>query len=179
MDWWLAMAVVITIARVADASEPGQRPAIHLQMVNHANVPAAVLNASQDEVARIFAIAGLSVEWAETGPRFTVQIVHTGVVGYRKAPSTVMGVALRKPGGATAQIFFNHVQDFARSYRIGLSTLLAHVIAHEIGHLLLPHMPHSTTGLMQAVWDEALVREARAGSLMFTDEQIKRILAFR
>ena len=175
----MAVAVMITVARVADGAEPGQRPAIHLQIDNDANVPAAVLNASQDEVARIFAIAGLSVEWAETGPRFTVQIVHTGVVGYRKAPPAVMGVALRRPGGATAQIFFNHVQDFARSYRIGVSTLLAHVIAHEIGHLLLPQMPHSATGLMQAVWDDALVREARAGSLMFTDEQIKRILAFR
>ena len=175
----MVVAVMITVARVADAAEPGQLPAVHLQMDNEADVPAAILKASRDEVARIFAVAGLAAEWAETGPRFTVQIVYTGVVGYRKAPAAVMGVALRKPGGATAQIFFTHVQDFARSYRIGVSTLLAYVIAHEIGHLLLPRVPHSATGLMKADWDNAMVREATAGSLTFTDAQIKRILAFR
>jgi hypothetical protein len=179
MKWSMVMAVMITVARVADAAEPRQLPPVHLQIDDDADVPAAVQNASRDELARFFAVARLRVDLTETGPRFTVQIIHTGVVGYRKAPSTVMGVALRKPGGATAQIFFSHVQDFARAYRIGVSTLLAYVIAHEIGHLLLPRVPHSATGLMQAVWDEALVREAWAGSLTFTEEQSKRILAFR
>ena len=174
----MVMAVMITVARVADAAEPGQLPAIHLQMDNDAVVPAAILKKSQDEVAQIFADAGLGVEWTETGPRFTVQIVARAL-GYAGASSPVMGVALRKPGGATAQIFFKQVQGFARTYHIDVSTLLAYVIAHEIGHLLLPRMPHSATGLMKADWDRALVREATAGSLTFTDAQIKRILAFR
>jgi hypothetical protein len=43
----------------------------------------------------------------------------------------------------------------------------------------MPRMPHSPTGLMKADWDKALVREATAGSLTFTDAQIQRILAFR
>jgi hypothetical protein len=90
-----------------------------------------------------------------------------------------MGVALRKPSGATAQIFFTQVQAFARSCQADVSTLLAYVIAHEIGHLLLPRTPHSATGLMKADWDRALVREATAGSLTFTNAQITRILAFR
>ena len=67
----------------------------------------------------------------------------------------------------------------ARTWDVDIGTLLAHVIAHEIGHLLLPHVPHSATGLMKAEWDKALVREAAAGSLTFTDAQIKRLLAFR
>ena len=174
----MLVAVMITVARVADAAEPGQLPAIHLQMDNDADVPAAILRNSQDQVARIFADAGLGVEWTETGPRFTVQIVASAL-GYARASSPVMGVALRKPDGATAQIFFNQVQGFARTCHVDVSTLLAYVIAHEIGHLLLPRMPHSATGLMKADWDKALVREATAGSLTFTDAQIKRILAFR
>jgi hypothetical protein len=178
MKWSMVMAVMITVARVADGAEPGQLPAIHLQMDNHADVPAPILKKSEGEVARIFADAGLGVEWTETGPRFTVQIV-TRALGYARASSPVMGVALRKPGGATAQIFFNQVQEFARRYHVDVSTLLAYVIAHEIGHLLLPHMPHSATGLMRADWDSALVREVTAGSLTFTDAQIDRILAFR
>ena len=176
MKWSIVMAVMITVARVADAAEPGQLQAFHLQMDNDADVPAAILKKSQGEVARIFADAGLRVEWTETGPRRTVQIVRSAL-GYARASSPVMGVALRKPGGATARIFFNQVEDFARTSPIDVSTLLAYVIAHEIGHLLLPRMPHSATGLMKAEWDKTLVREATAGSLTFTDEQIKRMLA--
>jgi hypothetical protein len=178
MKWSMVMAVMITVGRVADAAEPGQLAAIHLQMDNDADVPAATLKQSQDGVTRIFAEAGLGVGWTETGPRFTVQIV-TSALGYARASSPVMGVALRTPRGATAQIFFTQVQDFARTYHVDVSTLLAYVIAHEIGHLLLPRMPHSATGLMKADWDRALVREATAGSLTFTEAQIERILAFR
>lgn len=172
----MVMAVIITVARVADAAEPGQLPAIHLQMDNAADVPVVILKKAQLEVARIFADAGVGVEWTETEPRFTVQIVARAFV-YASASSPVMGVALRKPHGATAQIFFTQVQDFARDYRVDVGTLLAYVIAHEVGHLLLPWMPHSATGLMKADWDKALAREAEAGTLTFTDAQIKRILA--
>jgi hypothetical protein len=178
MKWSMVMAVMITLASVADAAEPGQLPAIHLQMENDAEVPAAVLKESQDEVARIFANAGLGVRWTDSGPRFTVQLVARAIE-YARAPSHVMGVALRKPTGATARIFLNQVHDFARRYRVDVSTLLAHVIAHEIGHLLLPLTPHSATGLMKAEWDRDQLREATAGSLTFTDAQIERILAFR
>ena len=175
----MVIALMIAVARVADAAEPEQLPAIRLQMNNDAGVPASLLEQSQDEVVRIFANAGLGVEWTATGSRFTVQIV-TSALGYAGASSPVMGVALGKPGGrATAQIFFKQVQDFARSNSVDVRTLLAYVIAHEIGHLLLPHMPHSATGLMQAQWDRALVRDAATGSLTFTDAQTKRILAFR
>jgi hypothetical protein len=178
MKWSIVMTVIIAVARVADAAEPGQLPAIHLQMDNDADVPAVILRNSQEKVARIFADAGLAAEWTETGPRFTVQIV-TSAFGYAGASSPVMGVALRKPEGATAQIFFSQVRDFARRYHVDVSTLLAYVIAHEIGHLLLPLMPHSATGLMRADWDRALILEATTGLLTFTDAQIRRILAFR
>jgi hypothetical protein len=178
MKWLIVVAVMIAVARVADAAEPGQLPTIHLQMDNSAEVPAAILTKSQDEVVRIFARAGLGVEWTETGPRFTVQIVPSAL-GYARASSPVMGVALRNQTGATAQIFFRQVRDFAHTSHVDISTLLAHVIAHEIGHLLLPRVPHSVTGLMRADWDKALVRQAAAGYLTFTDAQVKRILSYR
>jgi hypothetical protein len=177
MKWSLIMAVMITVARVADAAEPGQLPAIRLQMDDDADVPVAILKKSQNEVARIFADAGLGVEWTETAPSITVRIV-TSALAYAGRSSSVMGVALHGPNGATAQIFLKQVQDFARTYDGDVSTLLGYVIAHEIGHLLLPRMPHSPTGLMKGDWGRALVREAAAGSLTFTDAQIKRILAF-
>src|SRR3990170_2875828 len=145
MKWWMTVAVVITVVRIADAAEPAHLLTIDLQMKNDAQVPAPVLETSQTEVTRIFAGAGLAVRWTDTAPRFTVHVVAQ-VLGYARAASPVMGVALRRANGSTAQVFFRQVQQFAHAYRIDLSTMLAYVIAHEIGHLLLPGNAHSPTG---------------------------------
>ena len=177
MKWWAAVAVLVTIAKIA-AAEPLHPLTISLQMTNEARVPAHVLEESQNQVTRIFARAGLTVRWTDTAPRFTVHIVPQ-VLGYGRAGSPVMGVAIRDANSAKAQIFFKQVQDFARLHRIDTGSLMACVIAHEIGHLLLPGTAHSPTGLMQAQYDRALVHNAAAGSLTFTDAQAARILASR
>jgi hypothetical protein len=176
MKWWMVVAVVVTVVRIADAAETGHPLTIDLQMRNDARVPAHVLEQSQDEVMRIFADAGLAVRWTETAPRFTVHIVAQ-VLGFDRAASPVMGVALRRANGSMAQVFFRQVQDFARAYHVDLGTVLACVIAHEIGHLLMPGNAHSPTGVMQADWDKALVRDATRGSLTFTEAQAARIRA--
>jgi hypothetical protein len=178
MKWWMVVAVVVMVVKAAHAAEPGHPLTIDLEMRNDAQVPAHVLEKSRDEVARIFADAGLAVRWTETAPRVTVHIVAQ-ILGYARAASPVMGVALRKASGSTAQVFFKQVQQFAHAYRIDLSTMLAYVIAHEIGHLLLPGNAHSPTGVMQAGWDKALVHDAATGSLTFTEAQAARIRAAR
>jgi hypothetical protein len=177
MKWWMIVAVLATVVRTA-AAETEHPLTIDLQMRNDARVPAHVLETSQDEVTRIFAAVGLAVRWTDTAPRFTVQIVPQ-VLGFDRAASPVMGVALLRPNGAMAQVFFKQVQAFARAYDVDLHTMLAYVIAHEIGHLLLPGNAHSPTGVMQADWDKALVRDAARGSLTFTEAQAARIRASR
>jgi hypothetical protein len=174
MKWWIVAAIVIAVAPGAEAVESGEVPPVNLQLRNEAPVPAHVLEQAQAEVARIFADAGLAVRWTATEPRFTVAIVPQ-VLGYGSALSPVMGVALRTANRTTAQVFFRQVQDFARAYDVDLGTILAHVIAHELGHLLLPTQAHSPTGLMQPTWDEALVRDVKRGSLTFTEAQAARI----
>ena len=176
--WWMVVAVGVMVVRTADAGEPSHPLTIDLQMRNDARVPAHVLEQSQDEVTRIFADAGLAVRWTETAPRFTVHLVSQ-VLGYARALSPVMGVALRRANGSEAQVFFRQVQDFARTCHVDVSIMLAYVIAHEIGHLLLPGNAHSPTGVMQAGWDKALVHDAARGSLTFTEAQAARIRASR
>ena len=189
MKWWMVAAVVVMRVSVADAGESRQPPSIGLQMINDARVSPEVMDRALDEVARIYAEAGLTVRWIDTahlaeaaeqrgrGPQFSVHIVMNAL-GYGRAGSQVMGVALRTPGGAKAQVFLKQVQDFARLFRVDLSTMLAHVIAHEVGHLLLGTR-HSPTGLMQAGWDKRLMHEANRGALTFTEAQSEWIRASR
>ena len=178
MKWWMLAALVMTVVSIADAAETRDPMTIDLQMKSEARVPASVLEESRDAVTRIFANAGIAVRWTDTAPRFTVTIVPQ-VLGYATATSQVMGVAHRTPAGSSVQVFFKQVQDFARTYHVDLSTLVAYVIAHEVGHLLLPATPHSRTGLMQAEWHRAVVRDAARGSLTFTEPQAARIRASR
>lgn len=178
MKWWMLIAIVVTAVRIADAAEPEESATLDLQMRSEVRVPAYVLKQSQDEVTRIFAVAGLAVRWTETSPRVTVKIVAQ-VLGYDRKASGVMGVAQRTPNGYVAQIFFRQVQEFAYIYEVDLGTMLGHVIAHEIGHLLMPANAHSPTGVMQPYWDRALVRDASQGTLTFTAAQAARIRASR
>jgi hypothetical protein len=170
MKWWMVVAVVASLVSITDASEAEHPRTIDVQMTSLAHVPAPVLEQSRNEVTRIFADAGLAVRWTETAPRFTVQIVAQ-ILGFDRAVSPVMGVALRKANGSMVQVFFRQVQDFARSYQADLGRMLGYVIAHEIGHLLLPGYRHSPTGVMQAEWDKKLVRDAARGLLTFTPAQ--------
>lgn len=49
--------------------------------------------------------------------------------------------------------------------------ILGHVIAHEIGHLLLPLGAHSAAGIMSPRIDKGDFRKALGGNLLFSQEQ--------
>jgi hypothetical protein len=49
--------------------------------------------------------------------------------------------------------------------------ILGHVIAHEVGHLLLGTNSHSAVGVMRARWDREELEQASRGSLRFTPAQ--------
>ena len=51
-----------------------------------------------------------------------------------------------------AQVFFDQVEAHAERHHVEISRLCGFVIAHEIGHLLLP-AGHSERGVMRATWD--------------------------
>jgi len=174
MKSWMVVAAIVMGVRVAGAAEPEQPRTIHLEMKDEATTEDNVMARAQCEVARIFAAAGVTIRWTDSGPRFTVSIVPQ-VLGYARAGSPVMGVAVRNVGGGTAQIFLKQVRNFSHEHRVDLGVLLAYVIAHEVGHLLLPGTPHSATGLMRADWDRSIVNSAVDRSLRFTDAQAQRI----
>jgi hypothetical protein len=95
---------------------------------------------------------------------------------------TIAGTALgatsgtREAGGRAAFIFYHRVERIAQTYKIENVLVLAHAMAHEIGHLLLPY-GHSATGLMRADWDAKDLRLAMGGELNFTADQVELIRA--
>jgi hypothetical protein len=53
--------------------------------------------------------------------------------------------------------------------------MLGHLMAHELGHLLLASTAHSSKGLMRSRWSGADLRLAMRGGLLFDSQQAKRI----
>jgi hypothetical protein len=60
-----------------------------------------------------------------------------------------------------AFVFYDRLLDAAASHPIDTAVVLGQVMAHELGHLLLPPGPHSRFGLMRGNFEFAAARPGR------------------
>jgi len=88
------------------------------------------------------------------------------------------GFAMFPENGSFAtvsNVFSGHAQDFASDHGLPYSVMLGHLIAHELGHLLLGVGSHSSTGIMHVPWHLKELKSAAQGLLNFTPEQADRM----
>jgi hypothetical protein len=173
-----AMTFVIGLTGSASSAlaEPTDPATIAIRVLNQAKLSQEDLLRATTEATRIFNNAGLNVVWqdaAGSGPErlFTVNIVPN--VPAERSDFTsrhVLGMApgTREMRGVQAWAFYAPIQARAMPHGVIPALLLGHVIAHEIGHLLLPDIPHSRTGLMREGWDKLQLIRASARTLTFT-----------
>ena len=166
----------------AQANEPG-RIKVKVMVLDSVGLSPTVLARTEKEAARIFADAAIHVEWincqkkgeSETchhAPRadeFMLHIVHHG----KTRTDLVFGEAfLGEDGsGKYADVFFDRIQDASNLPELDTAQLLGAVAAHEVGHLLLGSRAHSSSGIMQPVWEKECLRRVWMGSLLFTQKQ--------
>jgi hypothetical protein len=176
---WVAGVAMVTgllgTGRVAMADSPDMK--ISLQVIDDVGVPSKVLMRAEAEATRIYEGIGVKLTWTDgmdigDGVRFTVKIAAT--------PSDPKGVDAQAMGlapgtttirGTLVYVFYRRILSFAIGYRVDPGAILGHVIAHEIGHQLLPYNCHSKTGLMTGMWDQQEVRRATKGALSFSAEE--------
>jgi hypothetical protein len=79
-----------------------------------------------------------------------------------------LGVALPLEG-SHAWVFYDRAQRAARD-DTGLTALLAHVMAHEIAHVLQGTVRHSESGILKANWSETDCARMAYFPLKFTRE---------
>ena len=147
--------------------------------MNQAHVRAEVLRAAEEDAGIIFAATGVHLVWLDepsaANAPFDVTVKIAAGMTPAMVPNTSVGdlslgfaaVAATGEGlrGHLAWVFFDQIETHAEQHHVHISRLCALVLAHEIGHLLLP-AGHSERGLMRATWD------LRAGLLQyFTESQ--------
>jgi hypothetical protein len=136
-------------------------------------------------VIRIFGAIGVKAECVFEGLASTSPsgqrpldgfVVHAVIVAGVPGPpsSHELFLGMTPPGGGSVAdilLFHAQIQELARIQRRLPSSILALVVAHEIGHVLLPPPAHSTAGIMQAPWDRQAMDHADDHQLLFTPRQ--------
>jgi hypothetical protein len=167
-------------------------PTLLLRVVNTAHIPGDVLARAEIQVKRIYRQAGISIDWrvesiddgarqlsvAPNVFRAVVVIVANCVNAQTCLNKSSTGTAFGSEGKGTpwAYVFADRLYEMAGKFQKRTPVpgseglVLGHIIAHEVGHLLLPP-GHSFSGLMAAELNEASIRDAVRGDLTFTPEQ--------
>jgi hypothetical protein len=191
---WVTVCTTFSTQAFARYDRP--QPALTIKLIGEEQLSERTLIDTKQHVQRIFSNAGIEIEWSPgRGLPLTVILLFRSAAK-KLDPGCKMktGFALSNDGrGARrAYVFADRVSELAWM-RLRVATdnprvsieertamlhrkaseglILGHVIAHEIGHLLLPHGAHTAAGIMSPQIDNGDFRKAVDGNLVFSPEQ--------
>ncbi|PYS04328.1 MAG: hypothetical protein DMG12_10310 [Acidobacteria bacterium] len=191
------------VGQIVAAGAPEGSLVLTIHVSNGAEVDPVTLIQAERTATGIFKKAGVESRWVDPGLRSEGKLAHSldegsfprshiqltilpGLIsnrlGAHNLPDDVMGLA---PGSGPERqwvyAFYDRVEAFAVKHitdtHADAAQILGHVIAHEIGHLLLNDQTHSATGIMRGPWNLWDVQNASYGHLLFTTRQAEAIKA--
>jgi hypothetical protein len=176
-----AILAVLFAISAADADAAGQTdtPTAVVRLDNVAVVPTDSLNFAESRAAEVFSRIGVRVTWIdeETAfrehlrPPFTVVLIKSGAPLLAR-PAVVDALGFADPDVARAHVIYDRVEALMARSQQSAASLLGDVIAHELGHLMLPSPRHSARGIMRSGVD-VHVRALET----FTDPQARQIVS--
>jgi hypothetical protein len=160
-------AVVAAVVMVGTAIAPGRAlgappdwPTVVLHVTPMVHVPADRLANAQKIATRTYANIGVRIVWTNGYARaaapdgalhLDVILVGEAAADSKNSNRTAFGQAGRVI--RRAYIYYSRITDHARLTDGDPVWVLALVLAHEVGHMLLPEYSHSLSGLMRAKWE--------------------------
>lgn len=170
---YMAMLVVTVNART------GVRPADLVVRVRFGDVPTIAM--AEGQAGLILSQVGIRVRWERLDPRRSQPVVEAAECGQTPASISVIDLQIldesnrsdhpgalgyAKPfqrSGIRVVIFYDRVAALEHGPR-----MLGHVMAHELGHMLMGTNGHSESGMMMARWRPDEVLSIRYRPLEFT-----------
>jgi hypothetical protein len=186
----VATAFIATACFGGEAKVKGERLGVKLRVVNETEVPADVLRRAIDTASKILAQADVEALWvncpgekeSETRVICNQKLgradfwLHLVVGKMPGADHDTLGSALVGPlGNSSAYAYYRDIEKFAKNHYRDTSLVLAAIIAHEVGHLLLGDRSNSRSGIMSAELTSRNLDLAQRSHLFFTRDQIRQI----
>lgn len=185
---------LLLLTLLAPAIDAAEAPEITVHLFDQAGVPERVLTQAVAVTNRIYAQGGIKLKWVaepipvakpgegvsfgqnaspvEVSLRLLPKRLSEGAVRSR----SMLGLAIDRGAHgyrSLANVFYNRVESTAPGlYDVSVPELLGHVMAHELGHLLLGPNAHARGTIMACPWDSEDFRMLRHGQLRFTTEQV-------
>jgi len=166
--------VVASLGVLVPAAEADDHPSVRVRIENHADLPTGVLAGAKSDAARIYRAAGIEVVWLNRDePAGDTGVIRVVIPSLEHADEYlrlehVDPQALASANAATrlVHIFWERLRTSASQVGRDEAGALGQVLAHEIGHVLLPGAGHSPTGIMQAS-----IKLRMLGALRFTAQE--------
>jgi hypothetical protein len=181
--------LMLCIACMARDLENGAAQVL-VNVYDDAGIPVSVLLRAEQSAGRIFRIAGLQVIWKNCedvpqspgreqgcgeyrGTSLSMRVVRQSLT----MTDSVFGASFldEHGSGVYGDIFFDNAQRMSEAAHVSVGDMLGHVIAHELGHLLLGRDAHSQIGIMRPHWAKEELKSLAMGKLLFTNEQRRQI----
>jgi len=174
---WILILTVVLCGWIESAAQ--ERPQLTVVVYNDAGVPARIVESAKEAAERIYRDAGIAIAWKDHNDPATgttelfVRIVRRSL----NLPGEDFGIAFvgGDGRGVQADIFYSGIEQL--SSPTNPAQILGHVMAHELGHLLLGMNTHSRLGIMQAQWTDQQLRQMSKGILKFDKRQSEIISA--
>lgn len=152
----MLLTSLVVGAEAASAAAP-----IEVYLYDYAQVPASEMRLAKKFVASLYAQSGVEIVWSAPadwqapmpGAPLPLQmvVVPADMSAQKTAESHHSGDVFGSASyvARRAFVFYERVDRYAERHASNRAVVLALVIAHELGHLLLPPPSHSRTGLMR------------------------------
>ena len=170
---------------------PEESPGVAISVFNDSGISSEILKQAEKVSSQVFEESGIHVDWVNCSPADETrggevacpqaafrQHLHLRIVRHSlNLKDSILGISyLSSDGtGCQADIFYEGIEKLRHETFVEPATILGHVAAHEIGHLLLGSNSHSSWGIMRAHWNMEELACANKGLLLFTKSQSHRM----
>ena len=176
---WPTGLVILAMTCGAAAGAAPQREVRDLEVrdltvavAHYAAVDPNTMKEAEGIASEVYRRAGIEIQWVDPSTDEGATKLYVNVLSQEMAEPFYVSdetVGFAIPGSQAANVIYERIRQIARRRHVASGLLLGYVIAHELGHLLLPAHSHSSSGLMRPDLDMEL---AATKKLRFTTDQV-------
>lgn len=180
---WLSTTATVVLSHplAIGQSTPLPSNTVRVEIFDLAGVPVPIRQQAEAEVERLFHHVRIRTDRggaresdtadADCVRSVRIYIVREGTFRGASHDSSILGATLSGASRSRAGfVSYDRVLGLSRATLIAPGALLGYIVAHELGHLILPHVRHARRGLMREPWGREELLELSQGNLRFVPE---------